>query len=359
MKIPLITYKANFVQNKNESMEMWARRTRQHYFELARKNFQCDFIFTGHHLNDKVETIIMNLDNGCSIEGLRGIPKKNKYILRPLIDIKRKDIESYIENNNLPFVEDLSNYDTLIKRNLVRHQVLKRWEEQSTNLVLRFNKLSKKAEFVVKKMNSFIKKLSTGFNIQDNVIEINDNEINFLSLNQKVRLIKYLIGSEKISWRYNRWNSLEQWINNAKIGSNIKINSNWKLLRDRSKFILKKYVLGSDGFNLVINEVNEYDKSNNSFSEIIDGSLIEGKKIKLRKWKNGDYFQPLGMVGRKKVSDLLIDEKIDFFTKQNQMVVTANNKIIWVCGRRLSDSVKVHDKTSKFMELSLVPELKD
>ena len=160
-------------------MEMWARRTRQHYFELARKNFQCDFIFTGHHLNDKVETIIMNLDNGCSIEGLRGIPKKNKYILRPLIDIKRKDIVSYIENNNLPFVEDLSNYDTLIKRNLVRHQVLKRWEEQSTNLVLRFNKLSKKAEFVVKKMNTFIKKLSTRFNIQNNVIELNDNEINF------------------------------------------------------------------------------------------------------------------------------------------------------------------------------------
>ena len=55
----------------------------------------------------------------------------------------------------------------------------------------------------------------------------------------------------------------------------------------------------------------------------------------------------------------IIDEKIDFFTKQNQMVVTANNKIIWVCGHRLSDIVKVHDKTSKFMELSLVSELKD
>ena len=71
--------------------------------------------------------------------------------------------------------------------------------------------------------------------------------------------------------------------------------------------------------------------------------MIEGKKIKLRKWKNGDYFQPLGMVGKKKISDFLIDEKIDFFTKQNQMVVTANNKIIWVCGHRLSDIVKVFE----------------
>ena len=56
---------------------------------------------------------------------------------------------------------------------------------------------------------------------------------------------------------------------------------------------------------------------------------------------------------RKKISDLLIDEKIDIFTKEKQMVVTANNKIIWVCGHRISDTVKVQDKTTKFMELSL------
>ena len=359
MKIPLITYKADFIKNKNESMEMWARRIRHNYYEFARKKFKCDYIFTGHHLNDKVETIIMNIDNGCSIEGLRGIPKKNKFIIRPLINIKRKEIESYICRNKLPFVEDLSNYDILIKRNLVRKRLIKPWEEQSIDVLSKFNKLSIKAESVIKKMNLFIKELSKRFNVQDNFIEINDNKINFLSLNHKVRLIKYLIGNKKISWRYNRWKSLEQWITNAKIGSKFKINPNWELLRDRSKFILKKYVIGSDGFELVLNKVNDYDKSNNSFSEIIDGSTIEGKRIKLRKWKSGDYFQPLGMIGRKKISDFLIDEKIDLFTKQKQMVVTANNKIIWVCGHRLSDSVKVNDNTSKFMELSLVPELKD
>ena len=65
-------------------MEMWARRIRQKYFKLAKEKFKCDFIFTAHHLNDKVETMIMNLDKGCSIEGLRGIPKQNNFILRPL-----------------------------------------------------------------------------------------------------------------------------------------------------------------------------------------------------------------------------------------------------------------------------------
>jgi tRNA(Ile)-lysidine synthase len=295
----------------------------------------------------------MNLDNGCSIEGLRGIPKINKFILRPLIDFSRKDIELYIDKYNLPFVKDLSNDDILIKRNLIRHKLLKPWVEQSSNLLLKFDNLSKKAESAVNRINLLIKELSKTLEIKDNSILINDAKISFLTLNQKVRLVKYLIGDNNISWRYHKWKSMEKWINNSKIGSNFNINSEWRFLRDRSRFILNKNKIGSDGFSLVLKEVNEYSKSNNSSKEIIDGSMIEGKKIKLRKWMHGDFFQPLGMNGGKKISDLLIDKKIDIFTKEKQMVVTANNKIIWVCGHRISDTVKVQDKTTKFMELSL------
>ena len=180
-----------------------------------------------------------------------------------------------------------------------------------------------------------------------------DEQVAFLSLNQKVRLIKYLIGDEKISWRYNRWKSMEQWINSAKIGSYLKLNLKWKLLRDRSKLILKKDKIDTDGFSLILKEVDYYKKSNNSYKETIDGSSIEGKKLKLREWKHGDSFQPLGMTGKKKISDLLIDKKIDFFHKEKQMVVTADKKIIWVCGYQISETVKVLDKTTYFMELSL------
>ena len=82
------------------------------------------------------------------------------------------------------------------------------------------------------------------------------------------------------------------------------------------------------------------------------------KKLKLRKWKYGDLFQPLGMSGRKKISDLCFDKKINFFNKEKQMVVTADKKIIWVCGHRISERVKILDKTTKFVELSLESELK-
>ena len=86
--------------------------------------------------------------------------------------------------------------------------------------------------------------------------------------------------------------------------------------------------------------------------ETIDGEFIANKKLLLRTWENGDRYKPLGMDGHKKISDLLIDNKVDGFTKDKQLVLTANDEIIWVCGRSISDQVKVTKKTTNFLELS-------
>ena len=79
---------------------------------------------------------------------------------------------------------------------------------------------------------------------------------------------------------------------------------------------------------------------------------VKNKNLKVRSWVYGDSFQPLGMHGKKKVSDFLIDNKIDCFEKQSQLVLTANDDIIWLCGQRISDKVKVTKNTSTMMELS-------
>ena len=97
----------------------------------------------------------------------------------------------------------------------------------------------------------------------------------------------------------------------------------------------KKKTIGHDGYRLAFSRVDGFTKPNKHTKEIIDGRAVEGKNLQLRKWKAGDQFQPLGMDGRKKVSDLLIDEKIDRFTKEKQLVVTADCEIIWVCGRHV------------------------
>ena len=88
--------------------------------------------------------------------------------------------------------------------------------------------------------------------------------------------------------------------------------------------------------------------NNSSSSEIIDANKIRNNTLTLRLWEKGDRFKPIGMRGSKKLSDFFIDEKIDVFTKNNQWLLLDGNRIIWVCGRRISDDIKITSKTRKF-----------
>jgi len=107
-----------------------------------------------------------------------------------------------------------------------------------------------------------------------------------------------------------------------------------------------------DDFSISIKKTDGLIKNDNPMYETIDGAFVANKKLLLRTWKDGDRYKPLGMNGHKKISDLLIDNKVDGFTKDKQLVLTANDEIIWVCGRSISDQVKVTKKTTNFLELS-------
>ena len=357
MDIPLAIHGAEDNRRQGESMEMWGRRIRHTAFESAQKEFNCNWILTGHHANDNVETILMHLEDGCGIEGLRGIPVQNGKILRPLLPFSRKDIFDYVQVNGLFYVEDESNRDTSIRRNHIRHNIVTPWESQVPTLISRFNQLADKATRAVQRMNEVIGSLPEKEKSGKSQLIIDDDVIKIFSGNQKVRLFKKLIGETETAWRRHHWTSLERWITTAKTGSIFQVNGKWFILRDRNQWLLKKKTLGHDGYRLTINHVSKFTKPSERTKEIIDGSSIKDKNIQLRKWKAGDQFQPLGMDGTKKVSDLLIDEKVDRFTKENQLVVTADGKIIWVCGKRISETAKVTEKTIEFMELSLEREL--
>ena len=165
----------------------------------------------------------------------------------------------------------------------------------------------------------------------------------------------------------NKWKSLIHWVGTSKTGSKNYINNEWTILKNRDHFILtnKSYnsvamkinnegEFFSDGIHIKIKKTDGITKINNPMHETIDGELIADKKLLLRTWKDGDRYKPLGMNGHKKVSDLLIDTKVDRFTKNAQLVLTADDEIIWVCGQTISDQVKVTKNTTNFVELSFI-----
>ena len=87
--------------------------------------------------------------------------------------------------------------------------------------------------------------------------------------------------------------------------------------------------------------------------ELLDLSTIENKKLVLRLWQPGDKFRPLGMNGNQKISDFLINNKVNIFDKDQQAVLTADDQIIWVCGHRIDDSVRISDRTKNIIRINL------
>ena len=366
-KIPLILKAEKRTKKRNESDEMWARRIRyNHYFKtLVEKNY--DYVLTAHHANDNCETIIMNLDNGCSINGLKGIPPVNGKVIRPLIGYKKIDIINYAKSNKIKHVDDLSNNDLSIKRNYVRKKVLTKFEEIDKDIINKFSNISNKATESVSKLNLIIKSFAQSIPKNSlGYIEIKDEELNYFTTYHKLTLIKEIIGETNLPWRSHKFNLLKDYISKSKTGSNLRLNESWMILRDRKKWILNqnkirktnttidkfgKYIL-NNGYSLLLSKTDKSMFINDKNIEVIDYDKIKNKNLKIRSWEHGDWFQPLGMQGKKKISDFLVDCKIDCFEKENQLVLTANNDIIWLCGKRISDKVKVTKNTSTMMELS-------
>ena len=126
-KIPFHSVRFNtieFAKSKKISVQMAARELRYNWFEEIREQNDYDFILTAHHKNDNLETILLNLTRGTGIDGISGIPKKTKNMLRPLLEFTRTEIETYAKTNKLKFREDSSNSEVKYARNLIRKKVI-------------------------------------------------------------------------------------------------------------------------------------------------------------------------------------------------------------------------------------------
>ena len=209
-------------------------------------------------------------------------------------------------------------------------------------------------------------------NFENDILKLKSNFLNNYSTNQKILIIKYLVNDFYNPWRQNFINSLKIWIIKSKSGSRYKLFNNYLLLKNRNEILIKKNTLikkellnkkGKLYFNkhnfVKINKVSRKQINFSQNNEYIDEKYIQNKKLNLRLWKSGDSFRPLGMKNLKKISDFLIDQKINCFEKEKQLVLTADDEIIWVCNHRLSDNVKITYKTESFLELSFKARFKN
>lgn len=112
-----------FAREHGLSMEQAARQLRYRFLEKTAAEHGCNYIATAHNADDNVETVIFNLARGGGALGLKGIPQRRGIFIRPLLGMCRRDIEKYLEENNIPHIEDGTNASDDYSRNLIRHHV--------------------------------------------------------------------------------------------------------------------------------------------------------------------------------------------------------------------------------------------
>ena len=354
-------------KRKGESPEAWARDLRYASLERIRKEIGADWIFTAHHGNDQIETILFHLSQGTGISGLQGIHDNQGHILRPMLCFSRGDIDQYATEMNIPWVDDSTNLDESIPRNNLRHNIIKPWERSNPDLVSAFHKTSEHAKDANEALEFAANLLIPDIIKQknDKLFSLDEEQLRAIPPLLRTILLRELIGTTKPRRRFIH-NGLRTFISNAKIGQIYRLPNDWQLLKDRKQFILKKIKVQKKK-PIVVSpdiEVNngdfifiwKTDTRLDSFSvnrdtELIDANKINCQTLILRPWLPGDRFHPFGMDGTKKISDYLIDEKVDLYTKANQWVLVDGERIIWVCGRRINDEVKITDKTTEFAKL--------
>ena len=337
-KIKLSIKKFNtldYVKSKKTSIQIAARELRYHwFFELMETN-KIKYLVTAHNLNDQFETILINMSRGTGFDGITGMNHKSNKIFRPLISITRSQIEKYAIDNKVDWREDSSNLSDKYLRNFIRNNILKKWMKYDNDLFINFRTTLKNlnlAKDVLK--NNLINWKKKNFKKNENFTIISTNELS------KLNPLNFYLFELFKDYGFKNTKDL---VNIIKSNSGKKLLSDTHiLLKDRNQLILQKKEKSHknqfywDGLTKDLSPLNlKIVKSDSCDRNHI---VLDNDKLKfpleIRKWKNGDYFYPDGIEGKKKVSKYYKDSKLNLFQKEAQWLLCSNNKIVWIVGLR-------------------------
>ncbi|KAA9327348.1 tRNA lysidine(34) synthetase TilS [Adhaeribacter soli] len=351
-----------FADEHKLSIQMAARQLRYAWFEKLRQDLGYDFIATAHHQNDTLETILLNLTRGTGLAGLHGIPPKNGHIIRPLLCMAKDDLYDYLVQNRLAWREDASNETTKYQRNLLRHEVVPVLKKINPNLeetIFQTTERIRGAEAIFERYLSDVK--NRALKETDEAAYINVPELE-TSISLAVVLHELL---KPYHFPFEKSKIIAENLHNS---SGTQFDSpTHNLVIDREQLVitpkdLRHFAsyeisetdteLQAENFILKINRVpaEGYKIPKGKNVAALDAGLLQFP-LKLRPWQEGDWFVPLGMNGKKKISDLLIDQKVPLNLKAKVLVLTSGPSIAWLVGQRLDNRFKVTEKTEEVLEV--------
>jgi tRNA(Ile)-lysidine synthase len=350
-----------YAASKKISIQEAARELRYHWFNELIQKGEAKYIVTAHHLDDNIETMVMHFFRGTGIYGLRGMLPKQQNIVRPLLFAKKDALKEFAATQQLPFVEDSSNSEDKYTRNFFRNQLLPMVQEifprAEQNLAHNLQRFAE-TEILYKQALDLRKK---------KLLEPKGNEVHIPALKLKKVAPLHTITYEIIKdYGFSPQQTGEVIaLLDSESGKYVQSPSH-RIIKNRNWLIITP-LQSKQADNILVENADtqiEFQLGRlilkNANSAIPDSSLVaalDSRNIQfpllLRKWKQGDYFYPLGMPGKKKLARFFIDQKLSLADKEKVWVLESNKKILWVVGMRIDDRFKITGSTKSVLKIEL------
>ncbi len=350
-----------YTKDHGVSIQMAARELRYTWFREIANEYQYDYILTAHHADDNLETFLINLSRGTGIEGLTGIPEINEIFVRPLLPFSRDQIIEFAKESKVEWREDSSNSSVKYLRNKLRHDVIPDLKSVNPQFLQNFGA---SLEYL-KQGNDFIK--GQIFLIKKGLFEYTEGDIIKIPINRlreygNPRTCLYFLLKE---YGFKAWDDIEKVVT-AQSGKQI-YSETYRLVKDRDYLLLSPIIEGfSDRSYKIPEEENMIMIPSGTLKfkiveEMTDVDLktifVDKEKLKypltVRKWKEGDYFYPLGMKGKKKLSKYFKDEKLSLLAKERVWLLCSGKEIIWIINYRADNRFKIIPQTKQILKITI------
>jgi tRNA(Ile)-lysidine synthase len=334
-----------YAEKNSISIEMAARELRYNWFEKIRKIENAQAVAVAHHLNDHVETFMLNITRGTGMSGLKGIVPKNGNVVRPLLFASRQMIDAYASDLQIPFRTDHTNKDIRMKRNFLRHEIIPRFEQLNPSFLPTMQQNMLRFEHIVRFMEKRFESM------EQRLVSQTEGQV-FIQFPEEQEMLVFADFLHHFFTKKNLVVPLDEVAElvHAQVGKRV-LFDDWQIVKERGGLAISQTC--DDNFeHLLLNTfpaVVQFGKYEFAFT-IIDGVdessmpkranevWLDAHKIelpvKIRAWQPGDSMIPLGMEGKRKIKKMLTDAKIANVARKNYPVVCDKNTIIWLPGIR-------------------------
>ncbi len=363
------------VRARRISRQVAARRLRYAWFDEARHSVGADAVAVAHNADDNAETVLLNILRGTGLRGLAGIPpvRLTGHIIRPLLFASRAQIAAFARNRRILFREDSSNRSLKYARNLLRLRVLPALQSSRRSSIIR--DLTTVAETMTRVVARLEKRVDRAWRARVRRSVGHDLSLSLVRWDRldwlvREHLLLRLLDTVGVDPTEQKVRALERVIG-GQAGRRVMLSGSRVVEREHDSLSIRSTTPAADfSYPVIAGRTNRFPGFSIAVSdpgprpaalvarpgtEYVDADRLRGP-LRVRTWKAGDWFVPLGMRGRKKLSDFFVDRKLPRREKQHIPLLEAGGSILWVCGQRLDDRFKLTDHTTRVVRLTYYPE---